>query len=117
MRQLTDSVQGIDNAQSALIKTHSDTLVKQTSTILSIVSKTPDMIADLKATASTHASKKSEQTQILESGLAAVASHVSSLSQIGITIPGVVSRHTAAMRRCVKRLISLMQDVKGLFVL
>ncbi len=117
MRQLTDCVQGIDNVQSALIKTHSNSLLKQTSTILSIVSKTPDTIADLKATTIIHAKKQSEQAQMLEHGLTGVVSHVSSLSRVCLGISGALSLHTAAMKRCAKRLFRLMQDIKELFVL
>ncbi|KAL6699471.1 hypothetical protein J3F84DRAFT_185442 [Trichoderma pleuroticola] len=117
IRQLTDCVQGIGNAQSTLIKTHSDALIKQTSTILSLVSTMPDTIADLKLTTIMNDKKQSEQAQMLEHGLAVVASHVGSLSQIGVKVSGAFSLHTASMRRSVKRLLSLMRDIKALFVL
>ncbi|KAK0766523.1 hypothetical protein N5P37_000248 [Trichoderma harzianum] len=117
IRQLTDCVQGIGDAQSALIKTHSDALIKQTSSILSLVSTMPDTIADLKLTTIMNDKKQSEQARMLEHGLAAVASHVGSLSQIGVKVSGALSLHTASMRRSVRRLLSLMRDIKELFVL
>lgn len=117
MQQLADSVQGIDHPQSAFIKAYSDPLLQQTSRILSMVSKTPDAIADLKATTIIHAKNQSEQAQRLENTLTAATSHVGSLSQIGINMSGAVSLHATAMKRCSKRLASLMQDMKKLFVL
>ncbi|KAL7954942.1 hypothetical protein V8C34DRAFT_327744 [Trichoderma compactum] len=117
IRQLTDCVQGIGDAQLTLIKTHSDALIKQTSTILSLVSAMPDTIADLKLITIMNDKKQSEQARMLEHGLAVVASHVGSLSQIGVKVSGALSLHTASMRRSVKRLLSLMRDVKALFVL
>lgn len=117
MRQLTDRVRGVDNAQSALIRVHSEALIKQTSTILSIVSTTPDTIADLKAMTIMHARKQAAQAHALETGITEIASHVKSLSQIGVTLSGAISRQTSAMRRCIRRLASLMQDIKKLLVL
>ncbi|KAL6811872.1 hypothetical protein V8C40DRAFT_257667 [Trichoderma camerunense] len=117
IRQLTDCVQGIGNAQSTLIKTHSDALIKQTSTILSLVSTMPDTIADLKFTTIMNEKKQSEQARMLEHGLAVVTSHVGFLSQIGVKVSGTLSLHTTSMRRAVKRLLSLMRDIKELFVL
>ncbi|PKK54794.1 hypothetical protein CI102_311 [Trichoderma harzianum] len=101
----------------SLIKTHSDALIKQTSSILSLVSTMPDTIADLKLTTIMNDKKQSEQARMLEHGLAAVASHVGSLSQIGVKVSGALSLHTASMRRSVRRLLSLMRDIKELFVL
>ncbi|KAF3070200.1 hypothetical protein CFAM422_006759, partial [Trichoderma lentiforme] len=117
IRQLTDCVQGMGDAQSTLIKTHSDALIKQTSTILSLVSTMPDTIADLKLTTIMNDKKQSEQARMLEHGLSVVASHVGSLSQIGVKVSGALSLHTASMRRSVRRLLSLMRDIKELFVL
>ncbi|KAL5085828.1 hypothetical protein Trisim1_009898 [Trichoderma cf. simile WF8] len=117
LRQLTDCVQGIGDAQSTLIKTHSDALIKQTSTILSLVSTMPDTIADLKLTTIMNEEKQSERARMLEHGLTVVTSHVESLSQIGTKVSGTFSLHTASMRRSVKRLLSLMRDIKELFVL
>ncbi|KAL6825487.1 hypothetical protein J3E69DRAFT_380692 [Trichoderma sp. SZMC 28015] len=105
IRQLTDCVQGIGDAQSTLIKTHSDALIKQTSTILSLVSTMPDTIADLKLTTIMNEKKQSEQARMLEHELKVVTSHVGSLSQIGAKVSGTLSLHTASMRRYVTRLL------------
>lgn len=77
----------------------------------------PDTIADLKLTTIMNEKKQSEQAQMLEHGLAVVTSHVGSLSQIGAKVSDTFSLHTASMRRSVKRLLSLMRDIKELFVL
>lgn len=77
----------------------------------------PDTIADLKLTTIINEEKQSERALMLEHGLTVVTSHVESLSQIGTKVSGTFSLHTASMRRSVKRLLSLMRDIKELFVL
>lgn len=77
----------------------------------------PDTIADLKFTTIMNEKKQSEQARMLEHGLAVVTSHVGSLSQISAKVSGTLSLHTTSMRRAVKRLLSLMRDIKELFVL
>jgi hypothetical protein len=111
MGRLTDSVESNDKAQSTLIKTHSDAIKQQTASILSIVSATPDAIADLKATTIMHAKNQSEHAQTLGHGLTSVTSHIDALSQISKDASSTVILHTVSIRRSITRLTSIIGDI------
>ncbi|KAG7294396.1 hypothetical protein NEMBOFW57_004467 [Staphylotrichum longicolle] len=116
IKRLSSDIKGMESAQSALIEQHSSALIRQTSSILSIVTTTPNAIADLRAVTVAHAAKQSVQGQVLQRGLEAVTKHMEALSLTTKDTWAVARQHAGAMRRMVKRLSALMRDIRELFV-
>lgn len=91
--------------------------MQQTSSILSIVTTTPDAIADLRAVTVAHAVKQSAEGQVLQRGLEAVTKHMEALSLTTKNTWTVAQQHAGSMGRMVKRLGALMRDIREMFVL
>lgn len=117
IKRFSAELKGIENAQSALIGKHSTALIQQTSSIFKIVAATPDAIADLRNVTVEHAAKQSIEGQALRRGLEAVTKHMEALSLTTKQTWTATQRHVAAMGRMMKRVSTLMGDIRKLFLL
>jgi hypothetical protein len=117
IKHLSAELKGVENAQSALINKHSTALIEQTSSIVKIVTATPDAIADLRTITVEQAVRQSAEGQAHHRGLEAVTKHIEALSLTTKQTWTAAQRHAAAMGRIVKRLNALMGDIRKLFLL
>lgn len=91
--------------------------MRQTSSIFTIVATTPKAIADLHALTATQATKQSQETQAIRTGLEAITSHMEMLSRAASGSWTVAQRHADSIGSAVKKLAALMQDIRKLLVL
>ena len=117
VKRLSAETNQANNTQNNLINQHSDALVRQTSSILSIVAGTPDAIAELRTGMAAQAATQSAESRALRGGLDAVSKHMEALSfSVGTAWTGT-RRQMVAMGRMVGRMGALVRDVRELFVL
>lgn len=91
--------------------------MRQTSSIFSIVAATPKAIADLQSLTATQATKQSQETQAIRTGLEAITNHMEMLTRATSRSWTVAQRQANSIGSAVKKLGALMQDIRKLLIL
>ncbi|OTA90110.1 hypothetical protein M434DRAFT_14144 [Hypoxylon sp. CO27-5] len=97
---------------SRQIDIRSDTLMRQTSLILAIVSATPDAISDLRSTMTAQAKQQSQQVEAQSQDLATITSQLQAVS----SDVSATSKATRDLSTCTKEMIeAISRNTKALF--
>jgi hypothetical protein len=105
-----------DNQFSNKFDTQTAALVKQTSTILSLVAGTPGAIADLHALTIAQAEERERQTQSLFGGMKSVMSRIEILSLDISATSTAVHEYTNCIRQAADKTFTLMRNIQKLLL-
>ncbi|KAK4188868.1 hypothetical protein QBC35DRAFT_531289 [Podospora australis] len=97
IKRLSPDAEQAGNAQSALIEKHSSALMRQTSSIFTVVAATPKAIADLQSLTVKQATERSRESQAIRTGLEAVT-----------TLMEVLSVATSSLAACSKEMLKVI---------
>ena len=117
MKQFSSVAKRPDDKGKVQIDTQSDVLIKQTSSILELVSATPQAIDDLRLISTAQAKQQTQQVKPLYQGFTDVGSKLKALSSGVSGTSRIVRRSTDGIRRSTRRLLCLIEDIKELILL
>ncbi|KAI0377775.1 hypothetical protein F5Y04DRAFT_291644 [Hypomontagnella monticulosa] len=117
MKHFSSVAKRLDDKGKVRMDTRSDVLIKQTSSILELVSATPQAIDDLRLISTAQAKQQTQQVKLLYQGFTDVGSKLKALSSGVSGTLRIVRGNTDGIRRSTRRLLCLIEDIKELILL